>query len=1013
MKFKLTWLLTLFMAFVMQLSFGQEKDITGTVTTASDGLPLPGVTVIVKGTTRGTQTDFDGKYSIKANPGDILVFTYVSMKKTEKTVGSSTSINLAMEDDVAALEEVVITGYTTTSKKKSAIASSQVTSKTIENRPNASLVQTLTGQIPGLDISTNSGQPGANSLIQLRGVSSINGNTEPLFLMDGIPINEDNFRALNQQEIESVTVLKDAGATAIYGSRGANGVILIKTRGGSKNASLQVNYTGIIGYSDLQKDRYNFGTSQEILELERRFGAGRGAGQGNGAQSGSNVLFPGTGQPFTDAEIAAAPNFDWLNFFFRTGVTENHTVTLSSGSELASQFTSIGYFNQEGILKESNLQRFNFRNNINGSSANGKFSYGTNVSINYAKDNSLTGVGGGGVNQNPLFGAVSALPFLVPEDFPGPRALANDFFLDYAPYYIIDNLATRDRFDEEVRIIAGLTASYKITDDITANFTSGVDYASESLYNSQDPISRNQLRFDPAVDGFAQQNTRREFSFNATTSLNWTKDFGKHNISAGVYTEYFKAHLREAGFVANGLDPKLFAPLDGSGFLGDTPDDDARVDTISANKLDAGLLSYFGTFDYDYDTRYGLSATLRRDASYRFATTNRWGTFFSVAARWNISNEAFMEGSGFQDLKLRASYGTSGNQRISGGTYWSAADLPFSFFGLTQGYGGQDGLQLTQIGNDTLKWETVTSANLGIDFAVFDSRLRGSIDVYQRETTDLFQSRPVSAVTGQLSIDANTGSLFNRGAEFEVNYDLVRNSDLSVNVGVVAAFNETELDELPAENGEIIGLGRNGGVIGEIFAVRYAGVNPANGNLLFLDANDNLTETPNVDTDRVWTGQNGLPDWQGSFNINIDYKGWFLQTQLQFEAGRDQFDNDYARLVDRDVIGDFRLSADMLDSWTPDNQDALLPSLNATNIQFGSTRFLTPMDFIRLRFASLGYSFSSEALESTGLTRLRLFVNGENLFTLSAFRGFDAASRAGSLSFPTPRIISLGVEIGL
>ncbi|GGI55695.1 SusC/RagA family TonB-linked outer membrane protein [Winogradskyella haliclonae] len=1012
MKLKLTWLLTLFMAFVMQLSFGQEKDITGTVTAASDGLPLPGVTVLVKGTARGTQTDFDGKYSIKAKSGDVLVFSFVSMKTAERTVGAANTIDLAMADDVAALDEVVITGYSTSSKKKSAIASSKVTSETIENRPNASLVQTLTGQIPGLDISTNSGQPGANSLVQLRGVNSINGNTEPLFLIDGVPVNEDNFRSLNANEIESVDVLKDAGATAIYGSRGANGVVVIKTRRGTKDSTLKVNYVGILSYATLQDNRYDLVNTRQALELERTYGRARGAGLGNGAQTGGNVLFPGTGSPLTDAEIAQEADFDWIDFFFRTGVTENHTITLSSGSANASQFTSIGYFNQEGILNNSNLQRFNFRNNINGSSSNGKFNYGTSISVNYSKSDQLTSIGTNGVNQNPLFGALSSLPYFTPDDQPTSQQLANDFFIEYAPFYITDKLNTSDRLDEELKIIAGLNASYKITDDITATFNGGVDYQNVVLLNSQDPISRNQLRFNPAVDGFAQQNSDRQFSFQSTTSLNWNKQFGKHTFGLGGYLEYFKAHRRSFGFVANGLDPATFVPQDDAGFLADTPDDDARVDTVSATKSDAGLLSYFGAFDYDFDSKYGLNAVVRRDASYRFATTNRWATFWSIAGRWNISNESFMDDSVFQDLKLRASYGTSGNQRIQGNTYWSGADLPFNFFTLLQGYGGADAILFNQLGNNELKWETVAQLNVGVDFALFDSRLRGSIDVYEKETTDLFQDQPISGVNGQFTLRANTGTLKNRGVDVALNYDLVRTSDLNVGVQLVGNYNQTELADLPSEDGEIIGIGRNGGKLREIFTLRYAGVNPATGNLLYLDRNNNLTEDPNVDLDRVWTDRNSVPDFTGSFNINVDYKGWFLQTQMQFEAGRDQFDNDYSRFLNPDVIGQFRVSADFLRAWQQPGDVTDIPSVNVNNDQFGSDRFLTPMDFIRLRFAQFGYNFPAKSLETTGISSLRLFMNAENLFTLSEFRGFDAASRLNGLEYPTPRILSFGVELG-
>ncbi|MGB5943704.1 MAG: SusC/RagA family TonB-linked outer membrane protein [Leeuwenhoekiella sp.] len=1008
MKTKITWLLTCALLLFVQLAVAQQKTITGTVT-GPNSTPLPGVNVTIEGTNRGTQTDFDGNYSIRATPDDQIVFSYVGFLSQDFPVGSQTIINVVLQQDVADLEEVVVTSYATISRKEATSASTTITAKSIENRPNASLVQTITGQIPGLDISTASGQPGANSLVQLRGVNSINGNTEPLFLLDGIPINEDNFRSLNPNEIASVTVLKDAGATAIYGSRGANGVVVIKTRTGARNSPLRVTYTGIYSQSGLQQpERYNISTSQEYLRLERTFGAGRGAGLGNG------TLFPGTGTPLTDTEIDAVGTTDWLDFFFRTSNTQNHTVNLTSGGANGSQFTSIGYFDQEGVLKNSNLKRFNFRNNLSGTTEDSKFSYGTNVSVNYSKNDEPTSIGTAGVNQNPLFGAFLSLPYLVPEDNPGGRILAQSFVLDYAPFYIQDKLDTSVALEEELKIVASLNGSLTLAEGLVASARAGIDYQNIVFLDSQEPISRNQLRFSPLVDGVQSQSTNRQLTFNSTTQLNYSKSFGKHRIGVGAYLEYFKAHLRSFGFTQNGLDVKTFAPGDGSGFIPDNADNDEFVDTVFANKLDAGTLSYFGSFNYDFDSKYGLDATVRRDASYRFATTNRWATFYSVAARWNISEEDFMQGSVVSNLKLRGSYGTSGNQRITGNSYWSGADLPFTFFGTGPGYAGQQSLFRTQIGNNTLRWETVAQANIGVDFGFWNNRLRGALDVYSKETRDLFQTTRISFITGQFGISANTGTLTNNGVDLELAYDIVNSDDFDLTASFVGNYNKNELQDLPNDEGEIIGIGRNGGPIGEIFAVRYAGVNPANGNLLFLDADGNLTEDPDVDTDRVWLDKNNVPDYQGSFNLEADYKGFFLTTQWNYTFGVDRFDNDYARLLDRDNIGDFNLSSDLLRAWTPDNRITDIPSLRANNLDIGSTRFLRNLDFVRLRFVTVGYSFPKNTLANVGINTARIFVNAENLVTLTGFRGLDPARRlSGSLEYPTPRIVSFGVELGL
>ena len=1005
MKTKFNGILTLFLALIVQISFAQQRTISGTVFDESG--PLPGVSIVIKGSTNGTETNFDGNYSIRVNKGAILVFNYLGYKIVERKIENANVVNVTLSVDANVLDEIIVTGYTTTSKAKASTASTQIGAATIESRPNGSLVQTLAGQIPGLDISTNSGQPGANSLIQLRGVNSINGNTEPLFIMDGIPINEDNFKSLNQNEVASITVLKDAGATAIYGSRGANGVIIIKTKTGKKNSGLKVKYNSIMSFSQIQGNSYNLLNSQDYARLERTRGLGLGAGDDVG------VNYPSNGGPLSDAQITALPNEDWLDVFMRKGLTQNHTMTFTSGGKNSTQFTSLGYFKQEGILKNSDLQRFNLRNNLTGGTD--KFKYATAVSINYSKSDSPTSVGSGGVNQNPFFGAYAALPYLTIDDRPTSEELVSNIIFSYSPYFIADKLFSDKAIDEELKIVASFNGSYNFTDNLAASVTSGVDYESSSTLSTRDPEGFNALLFNRSNPGYQEQDSYRTAAFNTTASLNYNQEIGDHTFGVGAFSEYFKAHFRQFGYRSNGLNVKTFYPGDGSGFIGDNANDDLFVDTVSSSRLDAGLLSYFGTLNYDYDSRFGMDVVFRKDASYRFSTTNRWGTFWSVSGRWNIDKESWMEDSVFNGLKLRASYGTTGNQRISGNSYWSAPDLAFDFYNTGVGYNGSNTIGLSQLGNDTLKWETVIQANVGIDFALFDSRLRGSFDYYRKETTDLFQSLPLSAITGTTSLAANTGSMHNNGFDFDLTYDLIRGSDLNVSISAVGNINDNYLADIPNETGEIIGIGRNGGPIGERYEIRYAGVNPANGNVLFLDKDDNLTETPDADTDRVWTGKNLTPEVQGSFSFNGDYKGFFLQAQFNYTLGVDFSDLDYSNFVDPSDIGTFNLSSDILRAWTPENRVTDIPTIfPGSNVGvYSSDRYVVSRDFLRLRFLTFGYNFPKEYLDKTNISNLRLFMNGENLVTLTKFRGYDASSRTTGRSYPTPRIFSLGLEISL
>ncbi|MFD1062094.1 SusC/RagA family TonB-linked outer membrane protein [Winogradskyella litorisediminis] len=1023
MKLKLTWLLTLFMAFVMQLSFGQEKDITGTVTAASDGLPLPGVNVIVKGTAKGTQTDFDGNYTLKSvKAGDVIVFSFVSMKTTERTVGAGNVINVSMADDVASLDEVVITGYSTTTKAKSSVSSVRVSSETIENRPNASFVQTLSGQVPGLNITTSTGQPGGNSLVQLRGVGSINGNTEPLFIIDGAPVDEDNFRSLNPQEIASIDVLKDAGATAIYGNRGANGVIIIKTRTGSFNQGLKVNYNGFVSYSTIQSNDYNLMNSQQLLTYERD--KGRGAGAGATANKGfrpvRDYLTPGfpviaaNTVPMTDAEIAAAPDFDWFDYFFRTAVTQNHTISLSSGGENSTQFTSIGFSDTQGILVQSGLTRFNLRTNVTGKSSNDKFNYGLNLSVNYSKSDEPNNIGGGAVNRNYVLGSLLSFPYNTPDQIgiAKPGVIAAPSVVD-TPFFLIDRLNEFTRFEEEVKIVGSINANYKFTDFLSANVVAAFDYQNEVLTSGQFPNAINSQIFGGNNEQITQD-TDRVFTYNQVTSLNYNDTFGKHTFDVGLYTEYFKAHRRFFGFNSVGLNALTFAPQDGAGFIDDGPNDDLFVDGVFATKRDAGLFSYFASFDYD--SKYGLAATVRRDASFRFADSNRYATFWSVSGRWNISNEAFMDDSVFNNLKLRASYGTAGNQDIVGLGPFSAFAETLDLFVTDTGYISNQSIFLDQVGNRNLRWETIAQLNVGIDFGVWQNRLRGSVDYYKRNTTDLFQGINLSATTGFTQQNANIGELENRGVDFQVDYDVVRANapgDFAMTVGVVGNYNVNELIDLPVE--ELPGTGREGGPLGEYFLIRYAGVNPATGNLLYLDANNNLTENPTTN-DQVWTGKNILPDWNGGVTFNFDYKGFFLTTQWNYVLGVDRFDSDYAGFVDVDNTGSFQLSADILREWTQPGDITDIPSPTAFNRNSFTAiddNFLYSGDYLRLRFASFGYNFNQDILEGTGFTKARLFFNAENALTFTKWRGFDVETRDnGGAEYPTPATFSVGVELG-
>lgn len=1016
MKSKFTWIFTLLLAFFIQFSFAQKRAISGVVTD-DKGLAVPQATIKVVGGQLAVQTDFDGKYTIEAAPGDKLEFSFVGFAPQVITVAGASTINVQLKESAEILTDVVIDSYRTVSRPKSASAVAVVTSKTIENRPNASFVQTLQGQVPGLNISSGSGQPGSNNTtVVLRGAGSVNGNIEPLYVIDGVPQNSDNFRSINPADIESVSVLKDAGATAIYGNRGANGVIVVKTKRASFDSSLTVKYTGQTGFSTMQNNRYHLMNSQQLLGLQKDYGSG------------------GRGVTMSDADIAAARSYDWTDYFYRTGVIKNHQLALTAGSKNLSSYTSLGFTDQEGILKGSDLKRFNFRSNLSGKSNDDKFNYSTVFTANYSRSNLVSSLGTGGVNQNYVIGAVRGAPYLYPEasanfggdrGYPGSEWLASQAAnLEYTPWYLQDKLKGFTNYSEEVKGIGQLQASYKITPDLVAATQFGVDYTQTNGLSVMKPDSFNGLYFrqDGQEFGGDQSETfSRSVALTTSTSLSYSKTFAeKHSIEVAGYTEYLKGHGKSFGYTQNGLNPIFFADGASNGWIPFQSSNTFYVPEASAAKSTAGLFSYFGTADYDYDEKYGLSGTVRRDASYRFTGDNRWGTFWSVSGRWNIDKESFMQGSAFDLLKLRASYGTTGNQDILSTGVFGAATLTRPQYSVSSGYGNAIGYQFSGLPNDKLKWEVIAQSNIGVDFELFDHKLRGVVDVYEKKTKDLYQQIPMSAVNGASSIYSNFGSLSNRGVELKLDYDVIRTKDARFTVNFNGSYNKNKMLDLPSETGSnwdgssLNGI-REGGPLYEYYAIRYAGVNPANGNLLFYTKDGQVTENPNQYTDRVWTGKSLYPKYQGAFGFDAEYKGFFASAQFTYVLKTYRYDFDYDSLMDPTNIDLFNGSQDLLNYWTPDNRVTGVPALYATNASLGaySDRFLVDASYVRLRFASIGYNFNKQLLDGSPFSALRVYTQAENLVTWSKWRGFDAESNraADQAQYPTPRIFTFGLEV--
>ncbi|MCS4301435.1 SusC/RagA family TonB-linked outer membrane protein [Chryseobacterium sp. BIGb0232] len=937
-------------------------------------------------------------------------------------IGQGISAQKVKKDTAASneIDEVVVVGYRSTTKKTAVTSVATVDSKTIENRPNSNVLNIVQGQLAGVNVTASTGQPGAKPTVIIRGVGTYNGNTDPLYVIDGFPSNSDNFRSINPNDIETFSVLKDASAIAQYGSRGSNGVIMITTKKGGYNEKMRIRYSTQFGVSMLQDPKYNYASSKELLAIQKGYGIGLGAKM--------------------SAEQIANYNIDtnWRKVFFRPAVTQSHDLSIESGGKNISSYTSVGYLNQDGILRTTGLKRFTVRNNINGKSSNDRFKYSLVTGVGFSMNNEAI-LDGGVINRNYVLGAYQSAPYLSPSLYQSGKQLFDlyqkDGTLLYTPLMLMDKLVNYNNLTEELRLDMASNLSYKITNDLTARIRTSGQFLNTRFTQAEYPLSFNAFLFKGAQEfsGFEDVNQRREFLFNNLWQLDYSKTIDKHSFSLSGYAEYNYSQWDATNFRQRGLDPKTFVPGAGSGYIADTPDNDFYVPQTAVFKLKLNMISYFGSFTYDFNKKYGIEGFIRRDGTSRFANDRQWGTFWSVGGRWNLDQEAFMQNVKFVDIfKLRGSYGTQGNQRIVDAD--SNTSIPSVYAGLNpprftniysvtnNTYNGNQGYAIT-FGDSNLRWETTKQYNIGVDFELFKRRLRGSFDYYNKKTTELYMPDPSAPVLGTLSVVRNTdASIVNKGIEVSLAYDILKNKekDISLTFRINGSINTQKIDGIKSGGGRISEgavpqyITANGGLLREPFVYKYLGVNPANGNLLFEDINGNSTENPTV-ADRRLYGKNNLPKYQGGFGLDFNYSNFFASTTFTFVARVVRYDYDLSSLYNPNNLANFTVEKDLQNAWTMTNVNTDVPSLKASNLglQGHSDRFLKDASYLRMRNVQIGYRLPQRFLKDTFINNLSVTLQAENLFTISKWKGFDPESPRNSdqQKYPTPRIVTLGFDI--
>jgi len=1021
------YLLLIIVSFATMQLFGQGRNITGKITDADNGEYLPGVTILLEGTQNGTISDIDGKYNIMVpETGGTLVFSFVGFETQKILLSAKNVVYVSLKMSQEILEEVVVVGYGTVVKTKVTGSISEIKADQIALTPVSTVEQTLQGKAAGLFIEANNGKIGGDVKIRIRGSSSINASNQPLIIVDGIPINtvavndyfNVNLNPLNDidfNDIASVEVLKDASASAIYGSRGANGVIIITTkRGKAGKSKITLDYQQ--GFSKPTRLR-EFLNAEEYIDYYTEAAINGGTYDFNNGISGYGTVEEAIADYIEDVEkkfdrLAGYSdwrndyvNTDWQSQAFQDASSAMLDFSVSGGTDKMQYFTSIGYSSQDGIMIGNYGDRFNILNNIDAQLTE-KLKMSLNLNLSRSINNDIPDDNSFStplqmVAQSPLTPTIDTA---TGEYYNTPTTLY------YNPLIEIDNV-----FFESTtfRTLGNLTAEYQLIPVLAVRAELGGDITNhhqERFYGSK---SEGGL----SVGGYGTNYNSGVQYLDTKLLLLYNQKFGMHSLAATGGVEF------------NQYDD-YWNTVEGQGFPND------KLQTLaSAAEIVYGtavvsyyrFLSYFTRITYDYDTRYLLNFTVRADGSSRFGEENRYGVFPSASAGWVISNESFLKSSKKVSLlKLRASYGYTGNAGIGN----------FDFKGLygIGAYAGTSSIYPSTISNPELTWEKTAQFNIGFDFGFFNDRLSGAIDYYIKNTTDLLLDVPVPATTGYSVQTQNVGSLENKGFEFVINSDNFV-GDFKWSTSFNFSINKNKITEL-ANGQQLIDLGGSdfmnvimvGQPLGVFYGAEYAGVDPENGDGLFYvnDEGGGVATTTDFNLANYVVIGDPNPDFISGITNNISYKNVGLDFVFQGVYGNDvNLQGDYwmssnASQYDNQTI-------DQLDAWQNPGDETDVPEnrlLFPNGTEARSSRYLSDASYLRLKTVTLSYTIPEKLTTKMNMTSLRLYASAYNLYTFTNYRGWDPEVSTDSFtdnvyygidfySAPQPKTIVFGVSIAL
>ena len=1008
-------LLGLMLFLVNAMAFAQGRVITGTVTSTEDGMGVPGATVLVKGTTIGTATDIDGKYSINVPAGsNVLVFTFVGLTSQEVNIGNRSTINVALESDITALSEVIVTGYGTQPKREVTGAVSSVKGDAIQNLPLQSFDRALQGRASGVQVRSSNGLPGGAVNIRIRGVGSINAGNEPLFIVDGVQLNNQSNASftqsnplafLNPNDIESMEILKDAASAAIYGSQAANGVVIITTKKG-KQGKAKFEFNAFSGETQPMKfldilsgpEWYAMRRDAHVNSLSASPEADALNAMGRRPANWATLT-----RPALDAIGLALPTYDWQREVMGAGKLNNYEMSVSGGDEKTTFFLSGSYNYQQASFRPVDFERGTVRVALT-HQATKRLSIETNMNLSTFQQNVPFAVEGSFLG-NPAFSASAVLPHNAIYNEDGTYNTAIAGVLGQNVVLVNDYNSGLQRTNTAV---GNLITNYKIAKNLSFRSLFGLDYRLLQGDNYRDPRTPD----GAGVVGRSSVQSDWRTRFITTQTLNWNKTFnGVHNVSALAGVEYLSETREGISGAGIGFPTFQFRTIQSA----------ATPESVSGFWTGYRRASAFSSVNYDFKKKYLVTVTARYDGSSRFGTENRYGLFPSVRVGWSLVEEEFLKNSStISEMKFRASYGLTGNDQIGN---FDARGL----YGGGGNYSGSAGIVPSSLANLGLSWETNNTLNLGIDYGFFENRITGSIDAFDRRTKDLLLSQPILWTNGFSGISNNVGELQNRGLEFELSTVNVDKGGFRWNT----SFNITKIDNqikslysglkfLPANPGIAVGqpVGRSGE--GAVFSAEYAGVNPATGRPMWYDINGNITYLP-LAADRKYLGSS-LGTVFGGLNNTFTYKGFEFTTFFTYEYGGIGGDGQYGFLRESGTRLALNALSEVNDrSWKTPGQITDIPrnlTTNGGNETRGASRnsgtaALLKYDFIRLSQLTLAYSFKPSLVSRIGLTRARIYAQGVNLWTYTDYPGYDPEFTGGGTGqVPLTKSYTLGVQIG-